>query len=189
MKHPFQVLDGCFNTISGIKFNLLNPTEEMVNIMDIASGLAFRGHFGGQSPHMFSIAQHSTLVVDLIPDRIKLFNPEFVLVALLHDAEEAYTGDLIKPIKILLPEFEKIANRIRDVIFKKYNLNLNYMPEIKEYDILAQAMEYNQFFKNENNFRYLSPDDAKDDFLNTFNRYESILRQQRKDQAAQKEIR
>jgi len=173
--------DGCFNTRSGKKFDLLNPTEDMIDITDISHGLAYRGHFGGQTPQMFSVAQHCLLVVNLLPSRWRNIKWEITMAALLHDAAEAYIGDMIKPIKVMIPKFTEIEDNILEVIFKKFGVKTDYLKAIKPYDLKAQEIEFMAFFKNKGFFNYLSPDAASyayvDKFyeiLNIKDKYESI---------------
>lgn len=108
--------DGCFRTYSGIKFNIINPTFEMITPEDISRGLAHKPHYSGFSPKFFSIAEHSLLVCEFY----EMCNPDDYLgqlQALLHDGSEAYTGDMIKPIKNLLPNFVLIENKIQSTIY------------------------------------------------------------------------
>ena len=167
--HPSN-LDGCMRTLSGKKFDLLNPSPDMININDIASGLANSGHFSGQSPYMFSIAQHCVMVCD----EYALQNPDapdkMKLLALMHDASEGYTGDLIKPLKVLLPGFVEIENRIMAAISIRYNLPASRLPEIKPYDLYIQNVEYNAFYRS-GPITYMDPETARKVFLDRFNEY------------------
>ena len=83
MKTSFLNYDGCIDTYSGLKFSFKNPKPEQIEIYDIARGLSFRGHFGGQTPKFFSVAQHSLFVCDLLPLRFK-YNYQMNMAALLH---------------------------------------------------------------------------------------------------------
>lgn len=115
-------------TGSGKPFWSMDPRPEDVRIEDIAAHLSRICRFGGalkdsvtlcedEFPHggagisakieIYSVAQHSVLVSYNVP-------PEYALEGLLHDAAEAYIGDMIKPIKTQL-----VANRdnIRDLLY------------------------------------------------------------------------
>jgi hypothetical protein len=78
--------------------SLLDPDPATIFAADIATHLAKQCRYAGACRGHYSVAQHSVLV-SLIVDR---GDPELALAGLLHDGHEAYTGDIIKPIKQLL---------------------------------------------------------------------------------------
>lgn len=164
MVHDLHNLDGCINTFSGKKFNLLKPTADMVAVADIARGLGFNSHFGGQVPAFFSIAQHSVMVMNVCKE------PELKLVALLHDAAEAYIGDMLKPLKIHLPYFNAVEAGIQCAVFEKFGLNVDDLPEIKKYDREIQELEFNVFFRGfrSGNFQYWPPEKSVYEFNMAF---------------------
>lgn len=172
--------DGCFRTFTRKKFNILNPTFEMIDIVDIAKGLAYKPHFSGFSPKFFSVAEHCLLVEKLVKNYRGEDNYKLRLHALLHDASEAYTGDMIKPIKNLLPNFVIIEKRIQRKIFKKYEI----VPKeneatIKYFDNRVQDIEAGVFYDTmdidykilyeEYFIEYLTPDEAYKEFIDRFN--------------------
>jgi hypothetical protein len=88
-------------TFSGVGFDLLSPKPGDVRLKDIAHSLAHLNRFVGHTGKGYSVAEHSLwvwLVVSLEhPDDYAL-----QLEALLHDAQEAYIGDLSGPLKTTL---------------------------------------------------------------------------------------
>ena len=170
--HPLRQLDGCMNTFSGKKLNLLDPKPDQIDIQDIACGLAYKGYFSGQTPAFFSIAQHCLMVANLIPLEY-VNNRDVMLLALMHDASEAYTGDMIKPLKVHLPEFQKIENRLQTVINEKYGINWDLMDIVKPYDREAQETCYQAFYKG-GFVSFLDPEEAKNLFLERFNQYNNL---------------
>lgn len=86
---------GLFNTSSGRLINLADPDPKNLDIYDIAHALSQICRFGGHARPFYSVAQHSVLVANLVPKECRQY-------ALLHDAAEAYVGDVIKPLKIIL---------------------------------------------------------------------------------------
>lgn len=90
-------------TRSGRQVSLLNPQYSQIDIGDIAHGLAYRFRFNGQTSRFYSIAQHSLMVASILPDHHKM-------VGLLH-AAEAYVGDVVQPLKVLLPDYQAIEHR------------------------------------------------------------------------------
>ncbi|MGL5079291.1 MAG: hypothetical protein ACRDBG_26105, partial [Waterburya sp.] len=62
----------------------------------------------------------------------KLCPPEKALAGLLHDAAEAYLGDIPTPIKAVLPDYKRLEKISEEVIFKKYGVTLD--SDIKDAD-------------------------------------------------------
>ena len=87
-------------TNSAKPMSLLRPRADLVTPADIAHSLAHICRFNGHCKHHYSVAQHSLLVASIVPD-------EDQLPALLHDAAEAYVGDMVRPLKQLLKETAK----------------------------------------------------------------------------------
>jgi hypothetical protein len=79
-------------TYTGRMFFPLEPDPGAVVIEDVARSLAMQCRFNGHVRRYYSVAEHSVLVSRLVPEA-------FALEGLLHDAAEAYMGDLIRPLK------------------------------------------------------------------------------------------
>ncbi len=161
---------GIILTLTGKQFNLFEPTPEMIDIQDIAAGLANKGHFSGLTPSYFSIAQHSVLVCDEFSFWDFFIDPKLKLLALLHDAAEAYIGDMIKPLKVRIPQFSQVEENIMKAICARYGLDYSSLHLIKPTDLLIQEMEYNAFY-NEGRITYMNPERAKLEFIDRFNEY------------------
>lgn len=84
-------------TYSGAAFDYLSPSPDAIHEDDLAYGLARCGRYARQTRHHYSVAQHSVIVAEitagLAPD-----NAAAQLWAVLHDAHEAYTGDIPTPL-------------------------------------------------------------------------------------------
>jgi len=80
-------------TASSNRLSFSNPGPENIDRASIAHHLAMLNRWTGNTHFAYSVAQHSLLVADLI--RV----PEWRIYGLLHDAAEAYTGDLPTPLK------------------------------------------------------------------------------------------
>ncbi len=124
----------CITTRSGRQVNLLNPQYSQIDIGDIAHGLAYQCRFNGQTSRFYSIAQHSLMVASILPDHLKM-------AGLLHDAAEAYVGDVVQPLKVLLPDYQMIENRFTQVIGQRFNVDLEHHAEVKQADLIALATE------------------------------------------------
>lgn len=95
-------------TARGNFVNLVHPDTSTISIKDIAHSLARQSRYFGHSrgPFGYSIAQHSVWVADYL----KLVSANDVMLqlyGLLHDAHEAYLGDLIYPLKSI-PEVRAV---------------------------------------------------------------------------------
>src|SRR3989344_7499081 len=124
-------------TFTGKQFWPLDPRSEEVNLTDIAHSLAQQPRFNGHSIKFYSVAQHSVLVS-------KIVSPSQSLAALFHDASEAYTGDIISPLKRFLPpEFKHIEIKIENTIFEKFNIDPDKVDhkEIKNADKIIIVTE------------------------------------------------
>ena len=84
-------------TLSGRRVNPLDAAPEDIDPVDIANALANLCRFGGHSRGFYSVAQHSVIVCDLLEEQGA--TADELMAALLHDAAEAYLGDLPHPIK------------------------------------------------------------------------------------------
>jgi len=130
-------------TFTGRKFSLLNPTADDVDIEDIAHALSNICRFNGHVMNFYSVAQHSVIVSRFVA-------PENALWGLLHDAHEAYVGDVIRPMKAaVLSEFLEsggvltppIEHRVQAAVVKKFGLTWPPPKNVKVVDRLALATE------------------------------------------------
>ncbi len=79
-------------TYTGKRFFPLDPRPEDICIKDIAHALSHIGRFGGHTREFYSVAQHSVLVSLHV-------SQDWSRQGLLHDAAEAYVGDVVAPLK------------------------------------------------------------------------------------------
>lgn len=121
--------------------DLFDPKPHEVTLLDIAHSLSGISRYNHHTSKAYSVAQHSVFVADHVPR-------EFGLVALLHDAAEAYTGDTIAPIKDTWGRTEHThEQRFLHVIGQKFGVNLIDLPEcVRVADIRARATEKWELF-------------------------------------------
>ena len=122
-----------FETVCGRKFYFLDPRPEDINIEELAISMSNQCRFGGHVNRFWSLASHSLLVSSLCPEKKKLGR-------LMHDSPEGVMGDVITPLKMLLPDYMAIYNPIAKMVEKKYNLNFED-PDIKKADNIALMTE------------------------------------------------
>ncbi|RZD16594.1 MAG: HD family hydrolase [Candidatus Acididesulfobacter guangdongensis] len=121
-------------TYTGKKFDFLNPDADSVCIEDIAHALSNICRYTGHTKEFYSVAQHSVLAVNNVPD-------EDSLAALLHDATESYLTDISKPLKTLLPQYRKLEYKVYKVITEKFGLPDKLPDSVKEADLRLLATE------------------------------------------------
>ena len=130
-----------FQTHSGLAFYHQDPKPEDIRIGDIAHALSMLCRFGGHSKHFYSVAQHSVLVSSIVARHLQLS-------ALLHDATEAYIGDMVHPLKESMPAFREMEDTIWLCIADKFNLPLRMDARIKDADWIALATERRDLMSN-----------------------------------------
>jgi len=148
---------GWLQTFTGKKFWPLDPRFEEIYIQDIAAALSKICRFGGHTLVFYSVGQHCVLGSHIVEARTKDKNQ--ALAFLLHDASEAYLGDLIRPLKHL-PEFafyREAEKRIEALIEKKYVVDLSnplikgiddYLLFSEKKDFLGPGPEWNSSFNS-----------------------------------------
>lgn len=126
-------------THSGVRFDFLNPSVEMVNIEDIAHALARLCRFNGHCSGFYSVAEHCSHIAYTLSSRDAPLDD--VRLGLMHDASEAYAGDVASPLKALLPDYTSIEKRIQGVIAKRFALNMSSWPTV---DAVDKAIFYTE---------------------------------------------
>jgi hypothetical protein len=76
----------------------------MIDARDIAHHLGMTVRYGGGVRRFYSVAEHCVFVADLLAYQGK--SREIIKAGLLHDAAEAYLGDIIAPLKYTLRAIE-----------------------------------------------------------------------------------
>jgi 5'-deoxynucleotidase YfbR-like HD superfamily hydrolase len=123
-----------FQTYSGTQFYLTDPHPDDVAIEDIAHALGMACRFGGHTREFYSVGQHSVHVSELLE---KWGEPlSMQLHGLLHDASEAYLGDVVRPLKYAMPDYRDYEQRMMEVIYEA--LKLDY-PGPLEHSIIKRA--------------------------------------------------
>lgn len=123
-------------TYTGKQFFPRAPEADKIDIEDIAHALSNLCRFCGHSQFYYSVAQHSVLVS-------KIVDKSIALESLMHDAAEAYTGDLIRPIKKSVLDWNELEDDILRAICQKFNLRYDVMrgPDVKRADDILLATE------------------------------------------------
>src|SRR3569623_2020521 len=90
--------------LSGRRLDLLDPSPLDIEVADIAHGLARVARWNGQThgAHIFSVAQHTLLVEEVLRTRSQSIDRRVRLAAMLNDAPEYVIGDMISPFKAVI---------------------------------------------------------------------------------------
>jgi len=206
--------DFWIQTMSGRKVCLDNIDPSTIDEMDIAHSLSMQSRFNGHCLRQYNIAQHSLLVYELVKKAIdypKRFPPltgadiaheitelQIMLGALLHDSSEAYTGDIVNPLKRFIRSkttaFDDLEEDITKVIFTKYDCVTTYSlglihPLIKDCDREALAIEKKYLMipiadiwgklpnvDSHPPIDCLSPESAKHEFIKVFSHLRSQIK-------------
>lgn len=136
-------------TYTGKRFDPLNPDPTLIDIEDIAHALSNICRFGGHSSRFYSVAEHSVLVGEALWNLHH--DADLALAGLLHDAAEAYLGDVPRPLKYR-PEFEAYRQaeyKLELHVIDRFDLKRGFGdPEIKRVDNAILADEAREFMGN-----------------------------------------
>jgi uncharacterized protein len=192
-------------TSSGKMINILDPLRSDIDIKDIAHSLANQCRYGGHCRKFLSVAEHSVKVARAVEEEWFGTLPEYygletdpleykaILMALLHDASEAYLVDIPTPIKAVLADYKEIENNLMNEIFSAFGIDIlarfNDMPEYihwgdkymlfqEAYDAVpSKGLTWNSYrdmchgkYPKEFKPRYWKPRKAKRIFLREFRR-------------------
>jgi hypothetical protein len=96
--------------------------EEDICLDDIAHHLAKICRYGGSLPlgTHYSVAQHCIQLV--LHAKYNGYDTNVQRALLLHDASEAYLGDVVTDLKKLLPEYKKLETQLQRIIYNKYEI-------------------------------------------------------------------
>lgn len=133
---------------SGGEFDPKTGLISKIDIEDIGHALSNMCRYAGHCRSMYSVAEHSVLVSQII----RQMWPDDVMArwaGLLHDATEAYVCDLPTPLKVLLPEFIRIEDELGDKIATQFKIEWTdeVKKRVKMADHIALATEANLLFE------------------------------------------
>ena len=143
MGHYIRLIDGSVFDFATLEFNM--------GIEGLSHALSQINRYTGHTPKPYSVAQHSVVV-----SRYLDLNPLISMRGLLHDAHEAFIGDMSTPLKRALPPavraaFATLADDIDRKIFKAFDLPAELDAEsdfVKHADQVALATELRDLLRS-----------------------------------------
>lgn len=123
---------------SGRYFDFVDTEKWPLQIDDIAHGLSKVCRYGGHIKHaddtVYTVAQHCVLASELV-------EPGFELEALLHDATESVLGDMVSPLKQLLPDYKLLEKRVHAHIARTHGVPMLMSPPVRLVDLRLLSTE------------------------------------------------
>ncbi len=114
-------------TYTGRLYDVLYPRPQDICIEDIAHHLSMTCRYQGAVHRFYSVAEHSVLVSYMVPKK-------YAFYGLMHDAQEAYVGDMPTPLKRNMPEFQEIEDRNWKAVAIEFVLPIALPFEVKAAD-------------------------------------------------------
>lgn len=132
-------------TITGREHHLTS-WQKLANtptIEEVAHSLALINRFTGHTHRPYSVAEHSLLVLHIA--RIEGASPAAQMAALLHDAHEAFVGDVSSPVKWTVGEpwdaFEHGQATALQSAFQVRSTMVAHRASVRRWDLTALATE------------------------------------------------
>lgn len=111
-----------FATHSGKMINIETFSEDDICLEDIAHHLSSIKRYGGAQSFEtnYTVAQHSYLLAWHAFEQE--YDSDIARYILLHDASEAYLGDVVSNLKGYLLDYARIESKFQSVILSKYGI-------------------------------------------------------------------
>lgn len=128
-------------TWTGKMFDVTDPDPDQIDIFDIAHHLSLMTRFNGGCEWLYSIAQHSVLCAKRAKDYYypRPREEQLELALLMHDAAEAYLGDIVRPVKRVVPDFVVLENQVMDAINERFDLPR--VAEIPAFEVAVKEVD------------------------------------------------
>jgi uncharacterized protein len=132
----------CVDLPSGKKLDLRHPSPDVITVRDVATRLAACPRFAGEG---ISVAAHSVLVCQRL--REQGHPPDVQMAGLLHDCAEFATGDLIRPVKLLVRNFRGIERGVEEAVMQALGLaHIDlHDPDVKAADEWSLSVETGKY--------------------------------------------
>lgn len=125
-------------TVSGKQFYLAKPTADSMVMADVIYALSRICRYGGHihpryADDIYTVLQHSVYVYRILRKAYPHLTRAF-LWALMHDATEAWYGDIVSPLKAMFPEYSALEDRAAVVAREAFDIPYD--------DVIASAVHW-----------------------------------------------
>jgi 5'-deoxynucleotidase YfbR-like HD superfamily hydrolase len=130
-------------TSKGNRFYPLDPYSSEVDIKDIAHSLSLLCRFNGHCSRFYSVAEHCVHTVEALKSVDNIYRCIFPaqMIALLHDASEAYISDIPRPVKPSLAGYGEIEEKLQNVIYQSFGVSPSYVQDFLAYNYVPLIFE------------------------------------------------
>lgn len=161
MSEAFGCVNNTIRLASGRYFDLANPSPDDFEFVDINKALAKICRFGGHCERFYSVAEHLIHCTNQAEeDGLPL---EVQRSVFMHDAAEAFIGDMVKPLKVMLPDYKAVEKQVEFAIELKFSIDLhNELIKKIDHEMLIAERHFlfskdNMTWTGENEVRKISP--------------------------------
>lgn len=128
-------------TQSGRVIDPLNFRASDIDLVDIAHALSMICRYGGHTSRFYSVAEHCVRLGDFLLSEDSLL----CQAALMHDAAEAYVGDMVHPIKSTFTIFEdEVELPVLNKISEHFDIPMAEFQMVKPFDKRISINEMKQ---------------------------------------------
>ena len=132
-------------TAHGQEVDLAYTRPALMTLADVSHALAQINRFTGAARRPYCVAEHSLLVAELLERDFGVRHAGALLAALLHDAHEAYCGDISTPVKQCLGwVWHDLEQPLENHVLARFGVlrsARDYASLIKRCDLVALATE------------------------------------------------
>lgn len=150
----FGIIKNTLRTSSGTNVSIESPNPETIFLSDIAHALSRTTRFGGHivvDHYGCNAQQHCCVNLGIALE----YSKAELKAVLLHDAAEAYLGDVIRPLKVNLPLYHEYELRFEAVLAEKFDVSFNsFANQIKFVDNVLLMKEKALLLKNSQTFTF-----------------------------------
>ena len=149
-------------TQAGKWFDFMNPKPSDIHLRDIAFNLANTNRYNGACG-TYSVAEHCIVGYEFAK------RDEAIARAwMLHDASEAYLGDMVRPVKNMCESFRAIENKLQGIINERFGVPETFKATVKVIDNTVSDIEEQELWTRapkKPRIKFLHPTEAYKQFL------------------------